>query len=130
MLRIGRGVDRDAIRRALLRRGGAATVVYDDVLRVRDIREAMAGIRAAGTPGQALPLLAWLASHPNTPLDILRTLGRHESREVLLSLAMNRKLPADLRRRLLRHPDEDVREHASQSARRARPADAGRRRPS
>jgi cyclase len=29
---------------------------------------------------------------------------------------MNRKLPADLRRRLLRHPDEDVREHASQSA--------------
>ena len=51
MLRIGRGVGRDAIRRALLRPGGAATVVYDDVLRVRDIREAMAGIRAAVRAG-------------------------------------------------------------------------------
>ena len=130
MLRIGRGVGREAIRRALLRRGGAATVVYDDVLRVRDIREAMAGIRAAGTPQAALPLLAWFASHPNTPLDILRELGRHESREVLLSLAMNRKLPADLRRRLRSHPDGDVRDHASQAARRARHSAAGRRDPS
>jgi hypothetical protein len=130
MLRIGRGIGRDAIRRALLRRGAAATVVYDDVLRVRDIREAMAGIRAAGTPRQALPLLAWFASHPNTPADILRELGRHDSREILLSLAMNRKLPAELRRKLLRHPDEDVRDHASRALRPARASGPGRRPPS
>jgi hypothetical protein len=113
MLRIGRGVDRRAVRRALLRPGGAETVVYDDVLASRDIRETVAGIRDAGTPSDALPLLAWLASHPNTPEDILRELGRHGTREVLVSLAMNRNLPQDMRRALLDHADEDVREHAN-----------------
>jgi hypothetical protein len=113
MLRIGRGVDRRAVRRALLRPGGAETVVYDDVLASRDIRETVAGIRDAGTPSDALPLLAWLASHPNTPEDILRELGRHGTREVLVSLAMNRNLPQDMRRALLDHSDEDVREHAN-----------------
>jgi len=113
MLRIGRGVDRRAVRRALLRPGGAETVVYDDVLASRDIRETVAGIRDAGTPSDAVPLLAWLASHPNTPEDILRELGRHGTREVLVSLAMNRNLPQDMRRALLDHADEDVREHAN-----------------
>jgi hypothetical protein len=113
MLRIGRGVDRRAVRRALLRPGGAETVVYDDILASRDIRETVAGIRDAGTPSDALPLLAWLASHPNTPEDILRELGRHGTREVLVSLAMNRNLPQDMRRALLDHADEDVREHAN-----------------
>jgi hypothetical protein len=113
MLRIGRGVDRRAVRRALLRPGGAETVVYDDILASRDIRETVAGIRDAGTPSDALPLLAWLASHPNTPEDILRELGRQGTREVLVSLAMNRNLPQDMRRALLDHADEDVREHAN-----------------
>lgn len=89
------------------------TVIYEDVLGDADIRETVAGIRDAGTPPQALPLLAWLASHPNTPEDILRELGREGSREVLLSLAMNENLPEDMRRALLDHASEDVREHAN-----------------
>jgi len=113
MLRIGRGIDRKAVRQALMRPGGAETVVYDDVLGDADIREAVAGIRDAGTPRDALPLLAWLASHPNTPEDILREMGKHASREILVSLAMNRNLPQDMRRALLDHPDQDVREHAN-----------------
>jgi hypothetical protein len=90
-------------------------VIYDDVLEVGDIRETLAGVRDAGTPEGALPLLAWLASHPNTPEDVLRDLGRLESRAVLVSLAMNRNVPEDMRRALLEHPDHDVREHAHQA---------------
>jgi len=113
MLRIGRGIDRKAVRRALSRPGAAETVVYDDVLAVSDIREAVAGVLEAGTPQEALPLLAWLASHPNTPEDVLRRLGKIQSRAVLVSLAMNERLPADMRKVLLSHSDEDVRVHAN-----------------
>jgi hypothetical protein len=113
MLRIGKGVDRRAVRRALQRPGGGATVVYDDVLDGDDIRETVAGIRDAGMPKGARALLAWLASHPNTPEDVLRDLGRETRREVLVSLAMNRNLPQDMRKALLNHADEDVRDHAN-----------------
>jgi hypothetical protein len=113
VLRIGRGVDRKAIRQALADPAAVETVVYEDILAERDIRETVAGIRDAGTPPQALPLLAWLASHPNTPEDILRELGRDGTREVLLSLAVNENLPQDMRRALLDHANEDVREHAN-----------------
>jgi hypothetical protein len=113
VLRIGRGIDRHAVRKALSRPGAAETIVYDDVLAVADIRETVAGVLDAGTPDEALPLLAWLASHPNTPEDVLRSLGDIPSRSILVSLAMNGKLPADMQKALLSHPDEDVREHAN-----------------
>jgi len=113
MLRIGRGVTRRDVRNALQKRGSGATVVYEDVLEGRDIRETVAGIRDAGMPRDAGALLAWLASHPNTPEDVLRDLGREARREVLVSLAMNRNLPEDMRKALLNHADEDVREHAN-----------------
>jgi len=113
MLRIGKGVDRCAVRRALRKPGSGATVVYDDVLDGEDIRETVAGIRDAGMPRAARALLAWLASHPNTPEDVLRDLGRETRREVLVSLAMNRNLPQDMRQALLNHADEDVRDHAN-----------------
>jgi len=112
MLRIGKGIRRDAVRRALLRPGAAETVIYDDVLDAEDIRETVAGIRDAGTPRDAVPLLAWLASHPNTPEDVLRELGAERRREVLISLAMNQGLPDEMRGALMAHEDEDVREHA------------------
>jgi hypothetical protein len=99
--------------RAAFKGGGPAAVVYDDVLAGEHIRETLAGIRLAGTPEEARPLLAWLASHPNSPEDVLRDLERQASREVLLSLSMNRNLPADLRRALLEHEDEEVRVHAN-----------------
>jgi hypothetical protein len=79
------------------------------VLDAGDIRETVAGIRDAGTPRDSVPLLAWLASHPNTPEDVLRELGGERRREVLISLAMNRKLPDEMRGALLAHDDEDVR---------------------
>ena len=113
MLRIGKGIGRRAVRRAFQKLGGAATVVYDDVLGEEDIRETVAGIRDAGMPRDAAALLAWLASHPNTPEDVLRDLGHEARREVLVSLAMNRNLPRDMRKALLNHADEDVREHAN-----------------
>lgn len=112
MIRIGRGVSRQAICEAVSR-SGAETVTYDDVLEAADIRETLAGIADAGMPRDAMAILAWLASHPNSPEDVLRELHRHGSREILVSLAMNRNLPADMRRLLLDHSDEDVREHAS-----------------
>jgi NAD(P)-dependent dehydrogenase (short-subunit alcohol dehydrogenase family) len=112
MIRIGRGIGRKAVRDAV-ERGDAATVIYDDVLEEQDIRETLAGIRDAGMPRAAVALLAWLASHPNSPEDVLRDLFSHGTREVLVSLAMNRKLPPDLRRFLLDHADEDVRAHAN-----------------
>jgi len=111
MIRIGRGIDRAAVR-AAVERGDATTVVYDDVLEAADIRETLAGIREAGMPRAATALLGWLASHPNTPEDALRELFEHGRREVLVCLAMNRQLPEDLRRSLLDHADPDVREHA------------------
>ena len=112
MLRIGKGIRREAVRRALSRPGAAETVIYEDVLEAGDIRETVAGIRDAGTPRDAVPLLAWFASHPNTPVDVLRELGGEPRREVLISLAMNRKLPDEMRGALMAHDDEDVREHA------------------
>jgi hypothetical protein len=112
MLRIGKGILREDVRRALSRPGAAETVIYDDVLGAGDIRETIAGIRDAGTPRDAVPLLAWLASHPNTPEDVLRELGGERRREVLISLAMNRRLPDEMRGALMAHEDEDVREHA------------------
>ena len=111
MIRIGRGIDRAAVREAV-ERGEATTVVYDDVLEEADIRETLAGIKEAGMPRAATALLGWLASHPNTPADALRELFEHGRREVLVCLAMNRRLPEELRRLLLEHPDPDVREHA------------------
>ena len=111
MIRIGRGIDRAAVREAV-ERGDATTVVYDDVLEAADIRETLAGIKEAGMPREATALLGWLASHPNTPEDALRELFQHGRREVLVCLAMNRRLPEDLRRSLLDHADPDVREHA------------------
>jgi hypothetical protein len=112
MLRLGRGVRRDSVRRALARRR-FSVVVYRGILEGEDIRETLAGIRDAGSPRDVLPLLAWLASHPSAPEDVLRELGRESSREVLISLSMNRNLPEDMRRALLAHEDDEVRESAS-----------------
>jgi hypothetical protein len=112
MIRIGRGVTRQAISEAVSR-SGAETVTYDDVLEADDIRETLAGIADAGMPRDAAAILAWLASHPNSPEDVLRDLHAHGTREILVSLAMNRNLPEDIRNSLLEHPDEDVREHAN-----------------
>jgi hypothetical protein len=119
MLRLGRGFGRRAVRDALKARR-ASTVRYEGVLRAEDIREAVAGVRQAGSPHQAFPILAWLASHPNAPADVLRDLAAHGPREVLLSLALNANLPADLRRELVAHPDEEVRRHMRQLLARAR----------
>jgi hypothetical protein len=111
MLRLGKGFDRKAVGKALRARG-ASTVRYVGVLAAEDIREAVAGIRQAGSPEQALPILAWLASHPNTPPDVLEDLEAHGPREVLMSLCLNAHLPAGMRRALLSHRDLEVREHA------------------
>ena len=45
---------------------------------------------------------------------VMRDLAALGSTEVLVGLAMNRKLPADLRQTLMEHPDEDVRHHATE----------------
>lgn len=112
MLKIGKGVSRADVARALRRRGGL-TVTYSDLLSAEDIREAVAGVRVAGSPPTAGPLLAWLGSHPATSEDVLRDLASGTPpREVLIALAVNRRLPAELRKALLESPDEDVREHA------------------
>jgi hypothetical protein len=109
VLKIGGGASRQSIRKALAR-GGPLTVSYKDVLQAEDIREALAGVHEAGDPKIALPLLAWLASHPNSPEDVLRDLFARKDREVLVSLAMNQNLPAPLQRSLKRHKDPWVRE--------------------
>jgi hypothetical protein len=112
MLKIGRGVSRAEVARALRRRG-ALTVTYSHVLTTDEIREAVAGVRAAGSPTHAGPLLAWLGSHPATSDDVLRDLlAGAPPREVLIALALNPRLPVELRPALLASPDEDVREHA------------------
>jgi hypothetical protein len=113
VLKIGKGANRTTIRRAL-ERGGALTVSYRNVLRADDIREAMAGIHEAGDPEVALPLLAWLASHPNSPEDVLGDLATCSNRDVLVSLAMNPNLPKTLERSLRRHRDASVRDEVAQ----------------
>jgi hypothetical protein len=112
MLRIGKGVKREAVRRAV---GGRMpdTIVYDDVLEAEDIEEAIAGVRAAGTPEGSMPLLAWLAAHPHMPESDMRALLAEGNPEVLVGLAMNRSLPDDMRKALMEHQDEDVRHHAN-----------------
>lgn len=113
MLKLGRGVGRAAVREALAGRRRPSVFIYKGILRARDIRETLAGIRDAGTPRSSLPLLTWLASHPNTPEDVLRDLHARGGREVLMSLALNRNLPSDMRRALLAHEDAEVRDHAN-----------------
>jgi hypothetical protein len=112
MLRIGKGVTREAVRQAVGRRM-PDTIVYDDVLEAEDIQEAIAGVRAAGTPAGSMPLLAWLAAHPNLPEGDMRALLAEGSVDVLVGLAMNRSLPDDMRKALMEHADEDVRHHAN-----------------
>ena len=112
MLKIGKGVTREAVKAAIGRRM-PETVVYEDVLQAEDIREAVAGVRAAGTPAGSMPILAWLAAHVNAPEDVLRDLYAGGVKEVLLGLSMNRSLPEDLRQTLMQHPDEEVRHHAN-----------------
>jgi hypothetical protein len=112
MLKIGKGISREAVKQAIGNRM-PDTVVYEDVLAAEDIREAVAGVRAAGTPDGSMPILAWLAAHVNAPEDVLRDLYAEGIKEVLLGLAMNRRLPEDLRQVLMQHPDEDVRHHAN-----------------
>lgn len=112
MLRIGRGVDREQVRRAVGKRV-PDTVVYEDILEAVDIREAIAGLRAAGTPEGSLPILAWLSAHSNAPEDVLRDLYAGANEEILLGLAMNRSLPDDLRQALMKHENENVRHHAN-----------------
>lgn len=112
MLRIGRGVTREQVKEAVGRRM-PDTIVYENVLEGEDIREAIAGVRAAGTPEGSIPLLAWLAAHKNMPEDVQRELFKDGKPDVLVGLAMNRSLPADLRQALMEHADEDVRHHAA-----------------
>lgn len=112
LLRIGKGVRRDEVREAVAGRM-PDTIVYENILEGEDIREAIAGIRAAGTPEGSMPLLAWLAAHSNMPEDVQRELYQDGNAEVLVGLAMNRSLPADLRQTLMEHADEDVRHHAN-----------------
>jgi hypothetical protein len=112
MLKIGKGVTREAVKAAVGRRV-PDTIVYEDILESGDIREAIAGLRAAGLPEGSTPILAWLAAHSNAPEDVLRDLYSDGINEVLLGLAMNRSLPEDLRQALMAHANEDVRHHAN-----------------
>jgi hypothetical protein len=112
VLKIGKGASRASIKRAL-KRGAPLTVSYKDVLKAEDIREALGGVHDAGDPEVALPLLAWIASHPNAPGDVLSDLATSENHEVLASLAMNPKLPKTLERSLRKHKDPGVRERVA-----------------
>ena len=112
MLKIGKGMSREQVKAAIGRRV-PDTVVYEDVLGAVDIREAVAGVRGAGTPEGSMPILAWLAAHVNAPEDVLRDLYGSGPKEVLLGLAMNKSLPEDLRQALMSHADEEVRHHAN-----------------
>jgi hypothetical protein len=111
MLELGSGTKRRRVRDALLS-GRARVIRYQGVLSAEDIREALAGVREAGSPEDALPLLAWLASHPNTPEDAQRDLLLCGPREVCMSLCLNPSLHEDLHRQLLDHTDEELRQHA------------------
>jgi hypothetical protein len=112
ILKLGKGVSRAAVRKAVAGKR-PATFTYSGILQAKEIRNAIHGIHDAGSPRWALPLLAWLASHPNAPEDVLRELYADGGREVLLSLSLNPKLPADLKKALLHHEDKEVREHAN-----------------
>ncbi len=111
MLELGPGFDRHAVCAALLARR-CTTIRYRGVLAADDIREALLGVRAAGSPRAAEALLAWLASHPNAPGDVQRALLDDGPREVRMSLCLNPNLHEDLRRALLSHDDIEVRQHA------------------
>jgi hypothetical protein len=112
IVKIGRGVGRAAVKKALATRG-PSTFMYTGILRAKEIRDAVAAIRDAGSPKRTLPLQAWLAGHPNAPEEVLRDFFAKGSREVLMSLALNPKLPSDLRKALLAHEDDEVRDHAN-----------------
>jgi len=111
MLDLGPGCDRRRVRDAL-RSGEALTIRYEGVLSADDIREAVAGVREAGSPKDAVPILVWFASHPNTPEDVQGDLLAGGPREVCQILCLNPRLPEELRRRLLEHPDVELRQHA------------------
>ena len=112
ILKLGKGVGRAAVRKAAAGKR-PATFTYTGVLGAKEIRDAVAGIRDSNSPKWSRPLLAWLASHPNTPEDVLRELFELGDRMVLMNLALSRNLPAELKRALLDHEDPDVREHAN-----------------
>ena len=120
VLKIGKGSSRASIRKAL-KAGGALTISYKDILEPEDIRVALAGIQDAGTPEEALPLLAWLASHPSTPKDVLTTLSSSRNPEILVSLAMNRNIPKAVERSLRRHRDPELRERVAEALAKRRP---------
>jgi hypothetical protein len=109
---IGKGISREAVKTAVGHHM-PDTIVYENVLQAADIREAIAGVRAAGMPEGSMPLLAWLAAHPNAPEESLRDLMKDGNSEVLVGLAMNRNLPEDMRQVLMKHEDEDVRHYAN-----------------
>jgi len=119
MLKLGKGVRRADVERAFSQ-GRPRTFTYTGVLTSREIRAVLAGIRDAGSPRWALPVLAWLASHPNTPTDALGRMLRGGDRGVLLGLTLNPRLPAAIRRALIAHPDPEVSDHAQQVFARAR----------
>lgn len=119
MLELGPGFDRRAVCAALMARRGR-TIRYRGVLSAEDIRQALLGVRDAGTPAEALPLLAWLASHPHAPEDVQRDLLAHGPREVLMSLCLNPNLTGELRRALAAHRDPEVRHQARHLFARAR----------
>ena len=111
MLDLGPGCDRRRVRDAL-RSGAALTIRYAGVLSADDIREAVAGVRDAGSPQDAVPMLAWFATHPNTPEDVQSDLLAAGPREVCQILCLNPRLPEELRKRLREHPDLELRQHA------------------
>lgn len=112
VLKIGKGESRASIRKTL-KRGAVFTVSYKNILEPDDIRETVAGVHDAGDPESAMPLLAWLASHPNTPGDVLSDLASSANAEVVISLAMNSNLSKALERTLRRHKNPAVREQVS-----------------
>ena len=111
MLDLGPGCDRRRVRDAL-RSGEALTIRYAGVLTADDIREAVAGVREAGSPKDAVPMLAWCATHPNTPEDVQGDLLEAGPLELLQILCLNPRLTPELRKRLLEHPDLELRQQA------------------
>ncbi len=112
ILKLGKGVGRAAVKKAVAGKR-PATFMYTGVLGPKEIREAVAGIRESRNPKWSRPLLAWLASHPSTPEDVLSELFETGDRMILMNLALSRNLSSELRRALLDHEDADVREHAN-----------------
>jgi hypothetical protein len=112
ILKLGKGVGRAAVKKAVAGKR-PATFMYTGILGPKEIREAVSGILDSKSPKWSRPLLAWLASHPNTPEDVLRDLFELGDRMVLMSLALSQNLPSELKRKLLDHGEADVREHAN-----------------